>query len=170
MDSTIIKPHQYILERFMIYWLNLILKSDQGLFLRQIQILRSTGYKNLQKQSNKDFFTRLLNSCLHFPKNNYTILMHLEKILKQPIILDPHTKLSFSFYSIPPKKYYIQKQIYHTQRLLQIYLQPGLIFPTQDLKRNWVVILNDWKSKFRKETSQKSLSKIFYFTTAVPRK
>ena len=114
MDSTIIKPHQCILERFMIYWLNLILKSDQGLFLRQIQILRSTRYKNVQKQSNKDFYTRLLNSCLRFPKNNYTILMHLEKILKQPIILDPHTKLSFSFYSIQPKKYYIQKQIYHT--------------------------------------------------------
>ena len=60
--------------------------------------------KDLQKQSNKDFFTRLLNSCQHLTKNKFTILMHIEEILKQPIILNPHTKLSFSFYGIPPKK------------------------------------------------------------------
>ena len=82
----------------MMHWLNLILKSDQGLFLRQTQILRYTRYKNLQKQSNKDLFYTVTNPCP----------MDIE-ILKQAIILNPHTKLSFSsndpyFYDIPRKK------------------------------------------------------------------
>ena len=42
-----------------------------------------------------------------------------------------------------------------------------LSFPAQDLKRNYVIIPNDWKKKFRKETSQKSLFKIFCLTTEV---
>ena len=93
-------------------------KSDQGLVLRQTQILRSTRYKNLLKQSNEDLFTQLLNPSLHFTKNRFTVSMHIEEILKQPIILNPHTKLSFSsnnlyFYSNPPKKFYRQRQIYH---------------------------------------------------------
>ena len=109
MDSKIIKPHQCILERFMMYWLIIILKSDQGLVLRQIQILRSTRYKNLKKQSNEGFFTWLLNPCLHFTKNRFTIPMHIEEILKQPIVLNPHTRMRFSsnnpyFYSIPTQK------------------------------------------------------------------
>ena len=38
-----------------------ILKSDQGLVLRQTQILRSTRRETyIQKQSNKDFFTLIL--------------------------------------------------------------------------------------------------------------
>ena len=56
MDLKIIKPRQSFLERFMVHWLNLILKSDQGLVLRQTRILRSTRHENLQKQSNQDFF------------------------------------------------------------------------------------------------------------------
>ena len=56
MDLKIIKPRQSFLERFMVHWLNLILKSDQGLALRQTRILRSTRHENLQKQSNQDFF------------------------------------------------------------------------------------------------------------------
>ena len=56
MDLKIIKPPQSFLERFMVHWLNLILKSDQGLVLRQTRILRSTRHENLQKQSNQDFF------------------------------------------------------------------------------------------------------------------
>ena len=142
----------------MMYWLNLILKSDQGSVVRQRQILRFTRYKNLQKQSNNDFLTQLVNPCLHFTKTKFTVPMHIEEILKQPIIFNPRTKLSFSsnnpyFYSMRPKKYYRQRQICHNQRLLWIYLQPGLILPTQGLKRNSVVIPNDWKSKFRTETS-----------------
>ena len=56
MDLKIIKPPQSFLERFMVHWLNLILKSDQGLVLRQTRILTSTRHENLQKQSNQDFF------------------------------------------------------------------------------------------------------------------
>ena len=56
MDLKIIKPRKSLLERFMMHWLNLILKSDQGLVLRQTRILRSTRHENLQKQSNQDFF------------------------------------------------------------------------------------------------------------------
>ena len=93
------------------------------------------------------------------------------EILKQPIILNPHTTQNSNnpyFYSIPSNK------ILQTDKLtiigdfhrFMIYLQPELIFPTQDLKRNCVVIPNDWKSKFRKETSQKSLFKILFLTTA----
>ena len=61
MDSKIVKPRQSLLERFMMHWLNLILKSDQGLVLRQTRILRSNRYQNLQKQNNQDFF---LHGCL----------------------------------------------------------------------------------------------------------
>ena len=56
LNSKIIKPHQSILERFIMHWLNLIFKSNQGWVLRQRQILRSPRYENLQKQSNDDFF------------------------------------------------------------------------------------------------------------------
>ena len=59
-------------------------KSDQGLVLRQTQILRSTRYKNLLKQSNEDLFTQLLNPCLHFTKNRFTVSMHIKKFLNSP--------------------------------------------------------------------------------------
>ena len=124
MDSKIINPRQSLLERFMMHWLNLILKSDQGLVLRH-------RHKNLQKQSNQDSFTRLLNPCLHFTKSRFTIPMHIEQILKHLIILNPHTKLSFSynnpyFYSIPPKN------ILQTDKFNIIRDFCGLIF-NQDL-------------------------------------
>ena len=98
MDSKIIKPPSMYSGKIMTHWLNLILKSDQGLLLRQTQILRYTRYKNLQKQSNKDLFYTVTNP---FP-------MDIE-ILKQAIILNPHTKQSFSsndpyFYDITRKK------------------------------------------------------------------
>ena len=59
------------------------------------------------------------NLCLHFTKNRLIIPMHIE-IVKQPIILKPHTKLSFSsnnpyFYSIPPQKYSTRTHISHTR-------------------------------------------------------
>ena len=46
-------------------------KSDKCLVLRQTQILRSTRYKNLQKQSNKNFFTQLLILAYISPKQFY---------------------------------------------------------------------------------------------------
>ena len=130
MDSNIINPYlppsfppslhppptNTFWKDLITHWLNLILKSDQGLVLTETQTNRSTRYKNLQKQSNEDFFTWLFKPCLHFTKNKFTIPMHIEEILGNSIILNPHTKLSFSsnnpnFYSISPKKYY--RQIYY---------------------------------------------------------
>ena len=47
----------------MLYRLNLILKSNQGLVsFRQKQILRSNRHKNLQKQNTEDFFIQLFNT------------------------------------------------------------------------------------------------------------
>ena len=47
----------------MVYRLNLILKSNQGLALvRQKQILRSNRYEILRKQNHEDFFIQLLNA------------------------------------------------------------------------------------------------------------
>ena len=83
MDSKVIKPHQ-----------NLILNSNHLLLFRQRQIFRSTRHKNLQKQINEDFLYSLLNPCLHFTNNKFTILTHIEEILEQPIILNPHSTLN----------------------------------------------------------------------------
>ena len=48
-----------------------ILKSDQGLVLRQAQILRSTRRETyIQKQSNKDFFTLLLILAYILPETD----------------------------------------------------------------------------------------------------
>ena len=88
--------------------MNLILNSNQGLaFFRQKPILRSNRHKNLQKQSNEDFFVQLLNAWIHLASNNLPTLTSAEEILDQPIFLNPHTKLDFSFgnpyfYCIPP--------------------------------------------------------------------
>ena len=74
----------------------------------------------------------MLNSCLHFPNNKFTIPMHIEAIIEQPIILNPHTKLIFSsnnpyFYSIPTKNITDKFTII---RDLCRFPQPGLIsFP-----------------------------------------
>ena len=81
----------------MLYWLNLIFNSNQGLVLfRQTQILRSTRHKNVQKPINEDFFIQLLNPCLHFINNKFTSAKYMEEIREQPIFLNPHTKLNFS--------------------------------------------------------------------------
>ena len=56
----------------MLYWLKLILSSDQSLALfRQTQILKLTSHKNLEKQNNKDFFIQLLYAWLHLTNNNF---------------------------------------------------------------------------------------------------
>ena len=56
----------------MLYRLKSILTSDQGLALsRQKQILRTTSYKNLQKQNNEDFFIQLLYAWLHLNNKNF---------------------------------------------------------------------------------------------------
>ena len=91
-----------------VYWLNLVLMSNPGLaFFRQKQILKSNRHKNLQKQTNEDFFVQLLNAWIHLANNNLPTLTSAEEILDQPIFLNPHTKPDFSsgnpyFYCSPP--------------------------------------------------------------------
>ena len=97
MDSKINKPTKAVWEDLILYRLNLILNSNQGLALfRQTQIFRSTRHKNFQKQNNEDFFIQLLNAWLHFTNNNFPTLTPIEEILDQPIFLNPLTKLGFS--------------------------------------------------------------------------
>ena len=55
MDSKIIESYR-CWKDLILYRLNLILNSNQGLaLLRQTQILRSTRHKKLQKQNNEIF-------------------------------------------------------------------------------------------------------------------
>ena len=83
MDSKVINSHQCPLERSHMYWLKLILNSDQGLALfRQKQIV--TGLlvtKNLQKQNNEVFFIQLLYAWLHLTNNNFSNPISTEEIL-----------------------------------------------------------------------------------------
>ena len=62
MDSKIIKPRQSLLERFMMHWLNLIGKHGS---------LGPLDMKTYRNKTIRTFFTRLLNPCLHFPKQIY---------------------------------------------------------------------------------------------------
>ena len=79
--QALLNPTNTLWKDFLLYRLNLILNTNQGLPLfRQKQILRSNRHKNLQKQSNEDFFIQLLNAWLHFT-----------------IFLRSHTKLNFSY-------------------------------------------------------------------------
>ena len=57
----------------MLYWLKLILNSDQdrALFWQKQDSYRSISHKNLQKQNNEYFFIQLLYSWLHLTNNNF---------------------------------------------------------------------------------------------------
>ena len=171
----------------MLYQLNLILNSNQGLALvRQKQILRSNRHKNFQKQNNKDFFIQLLNAWLHFTNNNFRTPTSIEEILDQPMFLNPHTKLDFSsdnpyFYCIPPRNISDKFTII---RDLCRFLQPGLISSTTfDKKLGFpkanhmrihkcitYLISNHWKHLLRTETSQKSFLETFYYNNKDTRK
>ena len=81
----------------MLYRLNLILNSNQGLALfRQNQILCLIRHKNLQNHNNEDLFLQSLNSWLSFTNNNFPTPKSIEEILDQPLFLNPHTKLDFN--------------------------------------------------------------------------
>ena len=139
----------------MLYRLNLILNSNQGLALfRQKQILSSNRNKNVQKQNNEDFFIQLLNVWLHFTDNNFPNPTSIKEILNQPIFLNPHTKLDFisdnpHFHCIPPRNILDKFAII---RDLCRFLQPGLIcsttfdkklgFPTSNHKRIYKLIID----------------------------
>ena len=118
----------------MLYWLNSIPNSNQGLVLLiQTQILRSTRHRNLRKQNNEDFFIPLLNPWLHFINNKFTIPTHIEEVLEEPVILNPHMKLNFSsnnpyFDCIPLKNVTNEFTII---RELCRFFQLGLIYYTR---------------------------------------
>ena len=171
----------------MLYRLNLILNSNQGLALfRQNQILRSIRHKNLQNHSNEDFFLQTLNAWLSFTNNKFPIPKSIEEILDHPLFLNPHTKLDFNsdnpyFYCIPLKnisdKFTIIRDICR-------FLQPGFIslrsfeekldLPTanhnQIYKAIAELIPKDWIRLLKNETSQESLLKVFYFNNRGKRK
>ena len=161
----------------MLYWLNLILSSNQGVALfRQKQIFRSNRHKNFQKQNNEDSFFELLSAWLHFINKNFPILASTEMFLDRPVFLNPQTKLDFGsdkpfFYRIPPRN--IFRKSYHSYRYLQIFstrfnlsmtFEKKLCFPTAIFKRIYKLIMEiDWKQFLRTEISQKSLLKSFYY-------
>ena len=84
-------PTSALWKDLMLYRLNLILNSNQGLALfRQNQILCSTRHKNLQNHNNEDFFIQLLDAWLHFTNNTFPTPTSIEEILDQPLFLNPH--------------------------------------------------------------------------------
>ena len=120
------------------------------------------------------FFIQLLSPCLHFINNNLTIPTHIEETLEQLIILNPHNNLNFSsnnpyFFNIPTKN--ITDKFTMIRDLCQFF-QPAFIsyFNLLSFPTNWIIVLNDWKRKIRKETSQKFPFKIFFFKSSVTRK
>ena len=75
----------------------------------------------------------MLNPCLNFTKNKFTVPKHIEEILEQPINLNAYTKLIPSsnnsyFYSIPLKNITDKFVII---RDLCIFHQPDLISYTR---------------------------------------
>ena len=171
------------------YWLNLILKSNQGLALfRKNQILQSTRHKSLQQHDNEDLFIQLLNAWLYFTRNNFPTAKSIEEILGQPLFLNPHIKLDFNFdnlylYCIVPKNI---SDKFITIRNICKFLQPRFIssfsfgaklsLPNTNQNRilykilykivyKFIVYLirNDWKHILRAKTSQECLLKIFYY-------
>ena len=86
--QRLLNPTNALWKDLMLYRLNLILSSNQGLaLLRQKQILRSNRHKNLQRQNNEDFFIQLLNAWLHFTNNNFHTPAPIDEILDQPKFL-----------------------------------------------------------------------------------
>ena len=138
---------------YRLNWLNLILNSNQGLVLfKQTWVFRSTRNKNLQKQNNRFVFIPVLNPCLHFTKNKFIIPTYIEETVEQPIILNKHIKLDFSsnngyFYSFPHKN--ISDKFTIIRTFVDFFRQVS--FLPQDLKRNCVIIPNDWTHKLEKK-------------------
>ena len=180
-------PTNALWKDLMLYRLNLILNSNQGLALfRQNQILCSTRHKNLQNHNNGDFFIQLLNARLHFTNNTFSALTSIEEILDQPLFLNPHTKLDFNsdnpyFYFIPPKNISDKfTAIRDTCRFLQLGFVSSMSFegklslPNANYNRIYKSIVelipNDWIQLFKTKTSQQSLLKVFNLTTEAQKK
>ena len=88
LDSTSPPPTHYfpspisaLWKDAMMHWSKLILISNQGLALcRQNDTLRFNRHKNLQKQSNDNFFIHILYAYLHFTSSNFPISASIEEI------------------------------------------------------------------------------------------
>ena len=122
----------------------------------------------MQKQNNEDLLIQLLNASLHFTNNNFPTSTSIEEVLDQPIFLNLHTKLNFSFdnpclYCIRPRN--ISNKFTIIRDLCR--LDGKLGFPTTNHKRMYKRILdlisNDWKHLLRTETSQKFLLNTYYY-------
>ena len=128
--QRLLDPTNALWKDLMLYRLNLILNSNQGLALfRQNQIFRSIRHKNLQNHNNEDFFLQILNAWLFFTNNNFPTPKSIEEIIDQPLCLNPRTKLDFNsdnpyFYCIPPKN--ISDKFTIIRNICR-FLQPGFI-------------------------------------------
>ena len=81
-------------KNLLLYQLNLIFNSNQGLALfRETQILSSPRHNNLQKQNNKDFRIQLFNARQNFTTSKFPTCTDIEEILDQPIFWNPVTKM-----------------------------------------------------------------------------
>ena len=84
-SQRLLHPATALWKDLILYRLNLILNSNQGLAsFRQNQILRSIRHKNLQNYNNEDFFLQHLKAWLFFTKNNFPSPRSIEEILGQP--------------------------------------------------------------------------------------
>ena len=113
MHLKVIKSQQCSVERSHVV-LKLILNSDQGLAL----LIK----KNYQKRS-KFLYSITLYAWLHLTSNNFSAFISIEKILNQPIFLNPHTRMDFKH---PTQEYFKFTII----RDLCRFLQPGLTSST----------------------------------------
>ena len=69
----------------MLYWLKLILNSNQDIDLA-LDSYRSTSHKKLQKQNNEDFFIQLIYAWLHLTDNNIPAPYLYKKFLPKPYL------------------------------------------------------------------------------------
>ena len=165
MHLKVIKSQQCFVERSHVV-LKLILNSDQGLAL----LIK----KNYQKRS-KFLYSITLYAWLHLTNNNFSAFISIEKILNQPIFLNPHTRMDFKH---PTQEYFKFTII----RDLCRFLQPGLTSSTIFHKNftrfsycqpykifNLIMgsVPNYWKDLLRTETSQKPLLQIFCYNNKV---
>ena len=178
--QRLLHPATALWKDLILYRLNLILNSNQGLAsFRQNQILRSIRHKNLQNYNNEDFFLQLLKASLIFTKNNFPSPRSIEEILDQPLFLNPHTKINHSsdnpyFFSAPPK--YIEDKFIIIRDICR-FLQPGFMSsnsfkeklnrPKKDSNKIYRSIIelipNNWIQILKNKTSQESLLKVFHF-------
>ena len=110
--------------------LKLILNSGQGLVLfRQKQIVTGLLVTKIYKKS-EDSFIQLFYAWLHLTNNNFPAFISIEKILYQPIFLNPHTRMDFKHPTQGYFKFTIIRDLCRS-------LQPGLTSSTSTFHKNF---------------------------------